>query len=94
MNFSSQSVSFFGLNPLAFAVRLEPFLFLTEESLPQGTMVLLPGCLIVSSSDVKKISTSQVVNEQSMPKLTSLHLHPDMESALEELLSSVPMDRV
>ena len=87
---------FFARNPLAREAKWGPFLLGTDESLLPDTMVLLPGCLIVSSSDAMSMpmTTRVVVDGQSMLRLTSFTLPPDMESVLKDLLSTAPMDLV
>lgn len=85
--------SYYGYYPPAPAGKWEPFLCVTDASSPPDTMVLLPGCLIVSTADARSEPT-EVVSELFTQKLTFWHLQPDMQEALEEALCSLPLHRV
>jgi hypothetical protein len=88
------SLNCYAHNPLAAEGRWGPFSFVTAASLPQGTMVALPGCLIVSTSDVSSSAEqSRAVSAPSTQKLTYWHLPLDMREALGELLSTLPLGR-
>jgi hypothetical protein len=84
--------NYFAVNPLAAGGRWGPFLCVTVGSLPQGTMGVLPGCLIVSKLDVSSDLTV-AVRERYMRKLTYWHLPLAMQEALEDLLSTLPLGR-
>lgn len=84
--------NYFALNPLVPEGRWGPFLCVTVASLPQGTMGALPGCLIVSTSDVNfSAGPSRVVSAPFTRKPTYWHLPPDMQEALMDLLSTLPL---
>jgi hypothetical protein len=89
-----KSLASLGPNPLAPADRWEPFLLLTAESLPPDITVLLPGCLIVPTSDVTLGPvTMPGVSGPYTQRLTWWHLPHATKGGLMELLSTARLGR-